>query len=79
MKYLKIHILLWAIFCGIFLLLDMIYYVICASLRFLWEFKFERWEDYNRCDYQRSVFGKTYVDKTPLDTFKRYFNSVLNG
>ena len=75
MKYLRIHTMLWAIICFISVLLNAISYIIYAFFIFIWSLKFEKWSDYNRCEsrWNNQWDGTVYIDRTPLDTFRRYF------
>ena len=75
MKYLRIHTALWVIICIISVFFNAICYILYAFVRFLWCFQVEKWSDFNRCDnrWNNHWDGTTYVDHTPLDTFRRYF------
>lgn len=76
MKYLKIHKLIWFVFCLIYTLVEMLMYVFVNIICFVWSFELVRWKDifYAETWWDNKWDGKPYIDYSPIDTFCRHYN-----
>lgn len=82
MKHLKIHTLIWALICFIWVFVKVVCFYICNIIYFLWCFKFAKYGSYfyEEEKYFEKVRLKGILksDKTPhkniIDTFIHNFN-----
>ncbi len=71
MKYLKLHKVLWFLIVLIFTTIELIYFLFIEVVYFIWNLKFFKYECFFSDD--RIYRGNCYVDKNPIDTFKRHY------
>lgn len=73
MKYIKLHIVLWAILCFVYTALELLVYIIANILNFIWAFRVIKWSDIFYSETY-TWLNLPYRDKHPIDTFKRHYN-----
>lgn len=72
MKYLRLHKVLWFLIVLIFTSIELIYFLFIEVVYFIWNLKLFKYDWFFRDD--RVYRGNCYVDKNPIDTFKRHYN-----